>query len=73
MVEHRNFSFRMGTGLRGEANTGCDGGICVFGMAGNNAGQLGLSTNRLEPMLQFWQQDAGLRLPCAAGAARALS
>jgi hypothetical protein len=30
-------------------------------MAGNSAGQLGLSTNRLERMLQFWQQDAGLR------------
>ena len=26
-----------------------------------NAIDLGLSTNKLEPMLQFWQQDAGLR------------
>ncbi len=27
-----------------------------------NVIDLGLSTNNLEPMLRFWQQDAGLRL-----------
>jgi lactoylglutathione lyase len=26
-----------------------------------NVIDLGLSTNNLEPMLRFWQQDAGLR------------
>jgi hypothetical protein len=26
-----------------------------------NAVDVGLSTNNLEPMLQFWQRDAGLR------------
>jgi hypothetical protein len=87
MVEHRNFSFRMGAPGCAEKLTRDAMAAFAFSawpeimpgsrlawhnLPGPQRGSrkmqlakeaivLGLSTNRLEPMLQCWQQDAGLR------------